>query len=104
MGNSVAHSLYFKYDMRSQLTDANITNINGNPWIAEYIYHDNGDMASRTITGTAKTDFTYTGNLMNTASGGESFNLDWDENEPFYKEKLFDQHWIGEWVLFVERF
>jgi len=55
--------------MRSQLTNANINNIDSNLWIAEYIYHDNGDMASRTITGTAKTDFTYTGNLMHTASG-----------------------------------
>jgi len=48
--------------------------------VAEYVYKKNGDMASRTITGTAKTDFTYAGNLMDTASGGESFDLDYDEN------------------------
>lgn len=43
--------------------------------------NDNNDMASRTITGTAKTSFTYTGNLMDSATGGgESFDLDWDDN------------------------
>jgi len=66
--------------MRSQLTDANITNIGGNPWAAKYIYHDNGDMYKRTLTGKSQAAFTYIGNLMDTASGGESFNLDWDDN------------------------
>jgi RHS repeat-associated protein len=66
--------------MRSQLAEANISNIGGNPWAAEYIYHDNGDMYKRTVTGKSEAAFTYVGNLMDTASGGESFDLDWDEN------------------------
>ena len=66
--------------MRSQLTEANITNIGGNPWAAQYIYHDNGDMYKRTLTGKSQAAFTYIGNLMDTASGGENFDLDWDDN------------------------
>jgi len=65
--------------MRSQLLDVNITNISGNPWTAEYDYKVNGDMTCRTIQG-SQTSFTYIGNLMDIASGGESFDLDWDEN------------------------
>jgi len=37
-------------------------------------------MADRTITGTNKTDFTYTGNQMDAAIGGEAFMLNWDKN------------------------
>lgn len=66
--------------MLSQLTDATITNIGGSDWTAEYTYHKNGDMASRTITGTDNTTFSYTGNQMAGASGGETFSLDWDLN------------------------
>ena len=64
--------------MRSQLTDASISNINGGNWVAEYTYHDNGDMSSRTIQSDNQT-FSYTGHQM-TDAGGESFDLDWDEN------------------------
>jgi hypothetical protein len=32
------------YDMRSQLTDANISSINGGNWVANYSYYKNGDM------------------------------------------------------------
>jgi len=44
------------------------------------ITHSNGDMMRRTITGLTQTNFTYSGNLMKTASGGESFSLDYDLN------------------------
>jgi len=37
-------------------------------------------MYKRTVTGKSEATFTYVGNLMDTASGGESFDLDWDEN------------------------
>jgi hypothetical protein len=35
--------------MRSQLTGADISNINGGGWVAEYCYYKNGDMAYRTL-------------------------------------------------------
>ena len=43
------------------------------------ITHSNGDMTSRTIQ-SSQTDFTYTGNKMAGAAGGESFSLDYDNN------------------------
>ncbi|MDD5063258.1 MAG: RHS repeat-associated core domain-containing protein [Phycisphaerae bacterium] len=62
--------------MRSQLTDANISNINGGNWVANYSYYKNGDMISRMIQAN-QTDFTYSGNQMITAGGS---GLDYDEN------------------------
>jgi len=47
-GNTVNHGYTYVYDMRSQLTDANITNIGG-VWAADYAYHKSGNMSSRTI-------------------------------------------------------
>jgi len=76
---AVAHSYTLGYDMRSQLTSATITNIGGSNWTATYNYHENGDIDSKIIQG-SQTGFTYVGNQMDTASGGESFNLDWDLN------------------------
>ena len=72
------HAYTYGYDMRSQLTDANITNIIGGDglWTAYYSYHNSGDMYSRTIE--SDTDsFTYKGHLMATL---DSTNLAWDEN------------------------
>ena len=63
------HLLVFMYDMSSQLAEVNISNIGGNPWAAEYIYHDNGDMDTRTIQ-SSQTEFTYTGNLIKGTSDG----------------------------------
>jgi hypothetical protein len=37
-------------------------------------------MDRRTVTGTTETTFTYVGNLMDTATGGESFDLGYDRN------------------------
>jgi hypothetical protein len=62
--------------MRSQLTDANISNINGGNWVANYSYYKNGDMISRMIQAN-QTGFTYSGNRMITAGGS---GLDYDEN------------------------
>jgi len=62
--------------MRSQLTDANISNINGGNWVAKYSYHDNGDMAYRTIQSDSQS-FSYNGHLMTNADGNA---LDYDEN------------------------
>jgi RHS repeat-associated protein len=76
---AVAHSYTLGYDMRSQLTSATITNIGGSNWTATYNYQENGDIDSKIIQG-SQTGFTYVGNQMDTASGGDSFNLDWDLN------------------------
>lgn len=74
--STVAHSLTYDYDMLSQLTDANISNIAGGNWLAQYIYKKNGDMISRTIQSNTET-FAYDGHLMTEADGN---SLDWDEN------------------------
>jgi len=74
------HSLSFQYDMLSQLTDASISNISSSTWTAAYDYRKNGDMTARTINAGQQTDFTYNGNQMKTASGGEHFTLNYDLN------------------------
>lgn len=55
VGNSVAHSLYFKYDTRSKLTLADITNIidGDGTWSAAYTYKNTGDIMSKTIESSA---------------------------------------------------
>ena len=73
------HNLAYTYDMRSQLTSAAITNIDSATWTGQYCYKNNGDMDSRTID-SSQTTFTYTGNQMDAAAGGESFVLDYDDN------------------------
>jgi len=78
-GSTVDHSYTYLYDMRSELTDATITNIDVGDWTGVYHYKKNGDMDYRTIQA-SQTNFTYTGNLMGSATGGESFTLTWDEN------------------------
>jgi len=65
--NPVAHLHKYGYDALSQLVDANISNIGGGNWAADYSYEDNGNMVSRN-----QTSFTYTGNEMATI-GGENF-------------------------------
>ncbi len=59
-----------------QLTDADISNIAGGSWLAQYIYEKNGDMISRTIQANTET-FAYDGHLMTDADGN---SLSWDEN------------------------
>jgi hypothetical protein len=75
--NNINHSYIFAYDMRSQLTDANITGIIGTgDWAADYAYHDSGNIASRTIQSSTES-FSYNGHLMTDADGN---TLDYDEN------------------------
>jgi len=75
--NNINHSYFFAYDMRSQLTDANITGIIGvGDWAADYAYHDSGNIASRTIQSSTES-FSYDGHLMKDADGN---SLSWDEN------------------------
>ncbi|MHC4546004.1 MAG: hypothetical protein ACYTDW_19585, partial [Planctomycetota bacterium] len=65
--------------MRSQLKQVDIDK-NSSPYRnAEYNYRKDGNLDSRTIN-SSTTSFTYAGDLMDTASGGESFNLDFDDN------------------------
>ena len=71
-----SHSLSFQYDMLSQLTSANITNIGGNTYQAVYNYYKNGNMASRTINTQTET-FGYTGHQMTNANG---ITLNYDNN------------------------
>ena len=58
------------------LTDANITNINGGNWVAQYVYKKNGDMAYRVIQSNTE-NFTYDGHLI---SGLDGNSLSWDDN------------------------
>jgi RHS repeat-associated protein len=76
---TVDFSYDFVYDMRSQLKQADIDK-NSSPYHnAVYNYRKDGNLDSRTIN-SSTTNFTYAGDLMDTASGGESFNLDFDDN------------------------
>lgn len=43
-GTTANHSYTYAYDMQSQLTDANITNIGGGTWAVDYVYHKSGNM------------------------------------------------------------
>jgi RHS repeat-associated protein len=79
-GITVSHTSAHSYNRLSELTDSSITNIGGGNWNGSYVYAKNGDMMRRTITGLSQTNFTYSGNLMKAASGGESFSLDYDLN------------------------
>jgi RHS repeat-associated protein len=74
--NSKIRVLIFAYDMRSQLTDADISNINGGNWVAHHSYYDNGDMAYRTIQSDNQ-NFSYNGYSLTNADGNA---LDYDEN------------------------
>nr|NIP53380.1 RHS repeat protein [Phycisphaerae bacterium]NIR62984.1 RHS repeat protein [candidate division Zixibacteria bacterium]NIW43860.1 hypothetical protein [Gammaproteobacteria bacterium]NIS45007.1 RHS repeat protein [candidate division Zixibacteria bacterium]NIU13105.1 RHS repeat protein [candidate division Zixibacteria bacterium] len=78
---TVTYNLDYTYDMRSQLTEADITK-DGSPWWdADYTYYKNGNLKDRT-TDIPKTEFDYTGEIMNgtKAEGGESFTLTWDKH------------------------
>ncbi|HPS55664.1 MAG TPA: RHS repeat-associated core domain-containing protein, partial [Sedimentisphaerales bacterium] len=77
---SKTYNLSYTYDMLSQLTDVVITNVNGNPWAADYKYKKDGNIDSRTVTGISETSFQFDGDLMGQATGGENFTLYWDDN------------------------
>ena len=76
--STIAHSLTFDYDSLSQLKHAYMSRIDGmGYWNGDYVYYNNGDMNSRTITGSGQINFTYNGNEMRTI---EANNLSYDEN------------------------
>jgi len=76
--STIAHSLTFDYDSLSQLKHAYMSRIDGmGYWNGDYVYYNNGDMTSRTITGSGQINFTYNGNEMRTI---EANNLSYDEN------------------------
>ena len=73
---TISHSHDYAYDMRSQLLSADITNIGGSTWSADYTYDKAGNVTAETVEGT-NTSFTYDGDLM-TDKGNDS--LSWDLN------------------------
>ena len=74
--STVSHSHDYTYDMRSQLTDASVTNIGGSTWTADYNYRKDGNIDDETVAGSSA-DFEYDGDLM-TDKGNDS--LSWDLN------------------------
>jgi RHS repeat-associated protein len=64
------HNLDYAYDMRSQLTDASISNINGYPWVYNYRYRLDGNIERKTVNST-DTDYEY-----DTTPGGSIFDSD----------------------------
>ena len=85
--SEIAHNLHYQYDRRSQLTAAQITNINSAIWSAQYIYRRDGNLHSRTVNSTATT-FEYDADgddeddsdLMTGATGGLDAEIGWDLN------------------------
>ena len=78
---TVDYSYTYVYDMRSQLTEADITKDSSPWWDADYSYYKNGNLKDREIQ-SSKTEFEYTGEVMDgtKTGGGEYFELAWDEN------------------------
>ncbi len=74
--STVSHSHDYAYDMRSQLLSADITNIGGSTWSADYDYRKDGNIDDETVAGSSA-DFEYDGDLM-TDKGNDS--LSWDLN------------------------
>jgi RHS repeat-associated protein len=79
-GQNKLHILQYTYDMRSQLTNALITNIGGSPWIYDYHYRLDGNIDSKVVNVEGTTEYEYDGDIMASATGGESFTLTWDDN------------------------
>jgi len=75
--SSLAHDYSYDYDMRSQLTQ--VDRDAASPW-REYSYNKNGNMSTKTIGGSAETDYGYTGELLTSATNAEIFSVSWDEN------------------------
>ncbi len=77
--NVVDFSYSFDYDMRSQLKQADIDKFSSSFWKIDYSYRKDGNLESKTLNDTSTT-FTYDGDLMESASGGDNFALTWDDN------------------------
>ena len=77
----------------SELTDANISNIDSGTWTGSYVYEKNGNMVARTIQGNEQT-FDYNGLEMTNADGN---NLAYDENGQLTTgiSKSFEWNWDG---------
>lgn len=75
-GSTVSRSLSYSYDNLSQMKTASITDINSTTWTANYTYHNNGNLDTRTEAGTV-TDHSYTGDLLTTLGTN---SLTWDDN------------------------
>ncbi len=61
--STISHSHDYAYDMRSQLLSADITNIGGSTWSADYNYRKDGNIDDETVAGSSA-DFEYDGDLM----------------------------------------
>jgi len=75
-GSTITHVLDYIYDMRSQLTDASVTNIDSSTWTADFTYKKAGNIQTKEINSTT-TDYTYTGDLMTEVDEDE---IGWDLN------------------------
>jgi hypothetical protein len=85
-GANRTHNLGYTYDMRSQLTDASISNINNGTWVYNYRYRLDGNIETKTLN-SVETDYEYD----KTAGDGDIYDCDimtkagndalsWDEN------------------------
>jgi RHS repeat-associated protein len=97
------HYLEYTYDMLSQLTYANISNIGGVPWIYDYYYKKDGNIYKKTVNNSNDTLYEY-----DTTSGGDVFDSDimtkadgnslvWNENGQLAETPTisFEYNWDG---------
>lgn len=68
------------YDRRSQLLHEAIDKNSTPLWSGTFSYDSDGNLDNRTVTPFVQTNFTYQGDQMTSAIGGENFTLDWDLN------------------------
>jgi hypothetical protein len=61
--------------MLSQLTNVNISNIEGGSWAAMYTYHKNGELDSKTVQGDSA-DYTYDGYKITSDGDGNTATYD----------------------------
>jgi RHS repeat-associated protein len=97
------YDLEYDYDMRSQLTDASISDIDGYPWVYNYSYRLDGNIW-RKILNESNTDYEYDttpgGGIYDsdimTKAGGDT--LTWDPNNGWLTAKpaiSFTYNWDG---------
>ena len=102
-GNLVSHSLTFNYDMRSELTYAEMTNVGAYQWVSDtYAYDKAGNVQQHkyetSAPSSATTNYGFVGDLMDSASGGDNFNLEWDWNGNLTKkDETADTNLIYNW-------
>jgi RHS repeat-associated protein len=99
-GQNKQHMLQYQYDMRSQLTNALITNIGGSPWIYDYHYRLDGNIDSKVVNVEGTTEYEYDGDIMTdaTTGGNPVFSLTWDENGRLtLKDETIDTTLVYNW-------